>query len=384
MSGLKIFLILFLTLAVSSASAQVKVRLFSNRSPESALFSVTGGKYEISGFNGDNIDVSEGEPVIITKYKGRLAVKSRNAKGFLCDSVILAGKTGDDSFSLRINGNVPVRQFYSGDLKCFPDLETLVLINISDVEKYISGVVKAEGGSGRNIEYFKTQAVIARTYLYRYFDKHASDRYNVCDNTHCQAFNGISPDTIINNAALETKGEVILTQDSILIIAAFHSNCGGETASSEDVWLSGQPYLESMNDPYCTTSRSATWEKNVSMKNWIDLLKKSGYKGNTDNPSDFNYLQKNRKTDYRIGSFSMPLRTIRDELNLRSTFFSVVANGDSINLKGRGYGHGVGLCQEGAMVMATKGFDYKSIIDFYYAGVLITDIKNAVILPPAQ
>ena len=68
-------------------------------------------------------------------------------------------------------------------------------------------------------------------------------------------------------------------------------------------------------------------------------------------------------------------------MNLRSTFFSVVPEGDSIILKGRGYGHGVGLCQEGAMVMAAKGFNYKQIIDFYYSGVIISDIKNAVILP---
>lgn len=77
----------------------------------------------------------------------------------------------------------------------------------------------------------------------------------------------------------------------------------------------------------------------------------------------------------------MPLRTIRSELDLRSTFFSVVAKGDTIILEGRGYGHGVGLCQEGAMEMAVKGFNYQQIIDFYYFGVLITDIKNAIVLP---
>jgi Sporulation protein and related proteins len=76
----------------------------------------------------------------------------------------------------------------------------------------------------------------------------------------------------------------------------------------------------------------------------------------------------------------MPLRTMRSQLNLRSTFFSVYAIGDSIVLKGRGYGHGVGLCQEGAMEMATKGFNYKQIIDFYYFGVLISDINNAVVI----
>ena len=158
---------------------------------------------------------------MITRYNGQLAVKAGYAKGFICDSIVLYGTTGDDFFSLRINDGIPVRQFYSGDLKCFPDLGTLVMINNCDVERYIAGVVKAEGGSGKYKEYLKTQAIIARTYMYKYFDKHLSDRYNVCDNTHCQAFNGLSGDSLINMAAFETKGLVILDHDSILIISPF-------------------------------------------------------------------------------------------------------------------------------------------------------------------
>ncbi len=362
-------------------SGQVRVRLFSLQSPESVVFSVNEGKYELNAFSGDTLIVTKGEPVIITRYNGKLAVKARDKEGFVCDSVKLAGKTGYDSFSLRINGNTPIRQFYSGDLKCFPDLGTIVLINNIDIERYIAGVVKAEGGSGKNIEYFKTQAVIARTYMYKYFDKHSVDRYNVCDNTHCQAFNGLSSDTLINRAALETQGLVILDKDSTLIISAFHSNCGGETSSSEDVWLTSQPYLKSVVDPYCLFSRNAVWGKSFSLKDWFEFIKKSGYNGSTDDPAALSFIQKSRSVDYKTGSFTMPLRIIRTDMNLRSTFFSVVSEGDSIILKGKGYGHGVGLCQEGAMVMASKGFNYRQIIDLYYFGVLITDIKNAVVLP---
>ena len=375
-----ILIIISLSLYAALISAQVRVRLFSDRAPESMIFSVTSGQYEINAFNGETLLVTKGEPVIIARYSGRLAVKTRNSKGFVCDSVVLTGKTGNDSFSLRINGDAPVRQNYSGDLQCLPDLGTLVLINSCDVEEYIAGVVKAEGGTGKNKEYFKTQAVIARTYMYKYFDKHSADRYNVCDNTHCQAYNGLSSDTLINRAAMETQGLVILAPDSSLIISAFHSNCGGETSSSEDVWLTNQKYLRSVVDPYCLSSRNAVWEKSISLKDWLVFMKKSGFNGSTDDPSVFSFLQRSRVTDYRTGSFTIPLRTIRTEMNLRSAFFSVIPDGDSIILKGKGYGHGVGLCQEGAMTMATKGFNYRQIIDFYYFGVFISDIKNAVII----
>jgi len=380
MERLKTLILVFLTVTYTSVSAQVKIRIFSTQTPESVVFSVTEGKYEIDTFNGAKLIVGKGEPVIIARSSGKLVVKTRDSKGFICDSVILQGTTGNDFFSLRANGINPVRQTYSGDLKCFPDLETIVLINICDIEKYIAGVVMAEGGNGKNVEYFKSQAVIARTYLYKYFDKHSSDGYNVCDNTHCQAFNGLSPDTIINKAVMETLGQVILAKDSTLIISAFHSNCGGETASSEDVWLISQPYLKGKNDPYCTSSRNAAWDIRMSKAEWLLYLKKCGYTESPQDSSAFSFIQKSRLVDYKTGAFSIPLRKMRTDLNLRSTFFSVVTDGDTILLKGKGYGHGVGLCQEGAMEMAKKGFNYRQIIDFYYFGVMITDIKNAVIL----
>jgi stage II sporulation protein D len=373
-------IILFLTAFGSFASGQVKIRLFAGQTPQSAVFSPIEGKYEVNMFGGEILTVSKGEPVILIRINGKLAVKTRNGKGIICDSLIFTGKTGNDNFSLRINEGSFTKQFYSGDLQCFPDFGTLELINKTDIEKYIAGVVLAEGGTGKNLEFFKAQAIIARTYMYKYFDKHLQDKYNLCDNTHCQVFNGLSPDTLLNEAAIETRGQVILDKDSTLIFSAFHSNCGGETSSSEDVWLSDQPYLKSVSDPYCITSRSATWQKSYTISDWLNYIKKSGYNGNIADPALLNFSQETRLQDYKIKSFSIPLRTIRADLNLKSSFFSVHTIGDSVILKGKGYGHGVGLCQEGAMVMAAKGFNYREIINFYYTGVIISDIKNAVFL----
>jgi stage II sporulation protein D len=360
---------------------QVKIRLFSSGSPESAIFTALSGQYELDTFNGDKIKIDKNDPVLITRFKGKLAVKTLHLKGFICDSLSFEGDTGNDSFSLRINGKTPQRKYYSGDLTCLPDLGTLLFINNCDVESYISGVVKAEGGSGWSREYFKSQAILARTYMYKYFDKHLSDKYNVCDNTHCQAFNGISQDGVINRAVLDTKGLVILDSDSSLIISAFHSNCGGETSSSEFVWLKSQPYLKSVVDPYCISARNARWEKKISLRDWKGMITKSGYDVQSIDPSSYSFIQNKRQESYTAGSFSIPLRNIRTEMNLKSTFFSVSVDGDSVLLIGRGYGHGVGLCQEGAMEMAQQGLTYRQIISFYYSGVMIADVKNVVITP---
>lgn len=373
----KIYLFFLLVICSTSSFSQVKIRIFANQAPSSAVFTVTGGSYIISFSDKQILTINKGEPVVIMKYNGMMSVKKINSDGFLCDSLIISGKTGNDSFSLRIDDGFNTKQFYSGDLQCFADMGTLVFINISDPERYISGVVMAEGGSGKNLEYFKTQAIIARTYMYKYFKKHISDHYNLCDNTHCQAFNGLSSDTLLTEAVEETRGMVILNKDSTLIISAFHSNCGGETSSSEDVWLSDQPYLKRIIDPYCVTSRNAVWRKSLTKNAWVDYLQKSGYTGKQEDPVS-NFLQNTRQSNYMTGTFTLPFRTIRTDLNLRSAFFSVFTEGDSIILQGKGYGHGVGLCQEGAMVMASKGFRFSEIINFYYTGVILSDIKNAV------
>jgi stage II sporulation protein D len=142
------------------------------------------------------------------------------------------------------------------------------------------------------------------------------------------------------------------------------------------VWLASQTYLKKVKDPYCLTSRNARWNKSIGLEEWIAYLRRSGYSGDARNVSLLNFSQITRSTEYKAGSFSIPLRQIRHDLDLRSTFFSVAVAGDSVIFKGRGYGHGVGLCQEGAMAMAAKGFNYRQIIGFYYTGVRVDSLNS--------
>jgi stage II sporulation protein D len=372
----KIFLSVFLTFVFSLLSAQVKVRLFTEFNPDYAIFTVISGQYKITNYAGGSIITETGEPIIIGRFGLKIFVKVRNGNSITGDSLVIAGQTGNDNFSIRVSEAGSGKQNYSGDLHCFSDMETLILINNCEIENYIAGVVKAEGGSGKSEEYFKTQAIIARTYTYKYYYKHALDRYNLCDDTHCQAFNGLIDDTLIINAVRHTRGLVITTPDSLLIISAFHSNCGGETSPSEYAWVTGQTYLKRVVDPYCLNSRNALWSRKISLNDWIDFMRKNGYIGTMDDPAVFNFLQPVRVPDYVAGNFSMPLRTIRSGLNLRSSFFSVRSEGDSLTVSGRGYGHGVGLCQEGAIAMAVNGFNYERIINFYYSGIKIIRIED--------
>ncbi len=357
---------------------QIKTRIFSGEETGYVVFVVENGLYELDVYNGDRIIINKGEIAAFVRYNGRIAVKVEGHAGMVCDSAYLTGSSAADRISVRAGASA--KRTYGGDMECRFDMGQVIIVNHTDIESYIAGVVSAEGGTGKHIEYYKTQAVIARTYLFKYLDRHISDGYNLCDNTHCQVFRGLTTDPVILAAALETHGEIISGPDSLPAIAAFHSNCGGQTASSGDVWLTAQPYLQSVIDPWCTSSRNARWTKTISVNEWNNLLRKNGYAA-APAGALLNFSQQTRKSEVRESGFSLPVRQIREELGLRSTFFSYKATADSVYFNGRGYGHGVGLCQEGAMAMALKGYNYREIMDFYYRGITITATGNE--WPPA-
>jgi len=357
---------------------QVKVRLFAGFNTDSVIFTVIRGEYEIDYFPDGTGLLRKGQEGTIIKSGDKLIIKTTNNPFWtVSDSVSFTGTNGNDSFSISTSRLKQKTRFYSGDLYCKPDLGTNLLINTCDIESYIAGVVKSEGGSGRHPEYFKTQAVIARTYMQRHMHKHALDGFNLCDDIHCQAFNGITDDSLIINAALSTSGLIITGTDLQPILAVFHSNYGGETLEPENLWLRGQPYLKKVKDPYCTSSPNSKWRRTISAGDWIGYLKRSGMQSVPSGLSSMNFNQPVRLVNYRTGNFSIPFTQIREDLGLRSSFFSVKVEGDSIIFSGRGYGHGVGLCQEGAMVMASRGFDFRKIIGFYYKGVIVSDIGIA-------
>ena len=361
--------------------AQVKIKLFSDYSLQSVSVTVTEGRYEILKSNGENIGLSKNDRITITSLNGLLTVKPDSAGGFNDSIITLKGETGKDVFALVIPGKKLVKRNYSGDLTCSAGKRSIVILNTCPSEDYISGVVLAEGGNKQNIEYYKAQSILARTYMFKYIEDNFGESDFLTDNTDCQVFFGITSDPAILKAAVLTKGQVILDRDKTVIECAFHSNCGGVTCSSGDVWLSHKPYLKSVTDPFCQNSKNAKWKKSISLDRWVNYVRKSGYIGKTEDPSVFSFSGQSRSGSYLIGSFALPFTRIRTEMHLPSAFFTVKLKGDSVVLNGRGFGHGVGLCQEGAMMMARQGYTYTQIINFYYNGVIITDISKAPVLP---
>ena len=171
---------------------------------------------------------------------------------------------------------------------------------------------------------------------------------------------------------------MVLIDDHVqLITAAFHSNCGGQTSNSEDVWLTSKSYLRSVVDTFCTTgTRHSQWRREVNKSDWVRYLKTHQESPVTKECLDsvaVCFPQDERQVVY--AGVDIPLKDIRNDWNLKSTFFSVNEEGETIVLTGRGYGHGVGLCQEGAMRMALYGKSFKDILHYYYEGINIVSIE---------
>jgi stage II sporulation protein D len=357
---------------------QLRVGVFNELNTNSAIFSVISGGYLITGDNRAIQTLKTTQNLFITREGDSIRCVGIEKDYGLFRIVQLNSMADSSSFSLRpIEPQSNVR-YFDDNLELLVQLGKMQTINIVDIDKYIAGVVESEGGVKASSEYYKTQAVLCRTYVLSHLDRHTEENFYLCDGTHCQAYNGRnSGKAIILKAAFDTRGLVATDKDTVFIIAAFHSDCGGETESAKNVWLINKPYLKPVKDPYCQNQKNFRWEKKLTLEQWKNYLTENGFHIKPDiSTSQLNFTQYSRRQYYRVDSDSITFRKIRTDLNLHSAFFSVEAKEGNMEIHGRGYGHGVGLCQEGAMQMSKLGYDFRKIINFYYQDVYINNITN--------
>jgi len=372
------YLLCFAIMPFYSALAQtdtIRVALFYSNPLQVITLSALEGNYKLQAGSTIAIDVKPSDIFYIRSIGDSLELSNPSFTfgHFAC----IAFEDASNNAAFRLNPVLPAgdgRNYYSS-LKITSKYKKLQLINRVETEKYLAGVVQAESGSKATLEYYKTQAVICRTYLYSHIDRHNAEGFNVCDEVHCQVYRGrCDQNPLIEKGTQATRGIVIIDHDSTLITAAFHSNCGGETENAERVWIISKPYLKKVKDPYCANQRSSSWQKTVNLTEWTNYFSNQGIH-NLGNAS-FNFTQTYRKAYYKIGNDSVPLKKIRDDWKLRSTFFSTKTEGNKLIITGRGYGHAIGLCQEGAMQMALQGKMFEEIIRFYYRDVTVINIQS--------
>jgi stage II sporulation protein D len=285
----------------------------------------------------------------------------------------------------------------------------LTVVNRLDMETYLLGVVPREiGRFDLDIyEAIKAQAVAARTYAVTYLGRRQQQGFDVFATVEDQVYGGAGAENeTVNRAVRETAGE-ILTYGGQPITAYYHSTCAGQTAAIEEVWNNPPvPYLVSVRDiapdgeAYDRSSSRFRWTERWTHEQMVNVLNRSladSLRGRRiSRIEDMRVLERTpsgRVRAMRIttdaGSFTVgkdrvrwilvPIRNGNPTGILNSSKFdvSLVRGGGGVSevvAEGGGWGHGIGMCQVGAMGRARAGQDYRTILRTYYPG---TEIRRA-------
>lgn len=373
---------MFLWIALTLNAQNIRVGLFSDKSIKEMEGIVGKGTYFI--FKDSTLLAKIGPAdVFKANYVGGLirVVVNGSEKGRAKSIRVIQDKQ-EDYLQLRLIQPVAKQRSYEGDFELEIRKEAINLINNLDLETYLEGVVESEGGPGQKVNFYKAQAVISRTYAMKYWNKHKENGYNLCDRVHCQAYlHHRSTSVTIDSAVHQTRGLVMVNESGDLYPTYFHANCGGQTSEPHYVWNEEIPNLCSFKDTFCIHTQQATWEKKIPKDQWIKfLVDKYDYPvwDSTSLQLLQHYQQDQRAAFYIHPIYGIPLRDLREQFKLKSTFFDAEIVGEEVLLHGRGFGHGVGLCQEGAMNMAKRGYTFDQILGYYYPQMKLVD-RNTLI-----
>jgi len=369
---LVIFLLVFFNL-LSQTRPYIYVRILSNQQILRFTLTVTSGKYQLLSNTDTLFSLSKNESITILAKKNKLLVVKQKDTLYLDTAISIVGKGFVNIFDITTE---KIHRFYDDHLIVKNKKNTLWLINQVKIDNYIASVVESEAGVGKEAEFLKAHTIITRTYTLKNINKHADEGFNLCDQTHCQVYKGrcTRPDILI--AAMQTHDLVLVDNANQLALSVYHSNSGGETMSASQLWGKNLPYLLQKKDSFSIGQRNYTWEKRINKQEWLTYLKKN-YNYPVDNPDKvklvLSFSQPSRKT-YLVEN--IPLKKIREDWKLRSTFFDIIEEDETVLFKGKGFGHGVGFSQEGAIQMAKMGFTFEEILQFYYPDTKIARVDK--------
>jgi stage II sporulation protein D len=286
--------------------------------------------------------------------------------------VLLKGK-----FLLRSISPASRQRLYNGELKVGIEHGVFKLVNHIGFDHYLAGVVMAEAGPGAPEEFLKAQAVLCRTYAIKNWYRHIDEGFNLCDDTHCQAYHGIAAEyPLIMEAVLATHNIVVADRNYQLIAAAYHSNSGGETQKAANLWPGEHEYLLPIIDPFSENQPNSRWQESLDLEIWKAYLLARGIDVEEYQNDELLIKQNHRNLFFLLGEDSLRIPDIRTDLGFKSSFFSMALNGDTVIIDGKGYGHGIGLSQEGGMEMARQGYSYADILRYYYYDIQIRDLAE--------
>lgn len=238
------------------------------------------------------------------------------------------------------------------------------------------------------------QAILARTYAMANLGRHAGDGFDLCATTHCQVYGdpGDWPShlTALADEAVRTTANVVVTHAGRPINAVFHADCGGHTSDAGVVWRGANPpYLRGAPDTFCVRRETAPWRfetTSSALERALDRHERTRVGGRLDALTVTERdaagravrvtLRGKRTVAVRGEHLRAAIVSRFGARSIRSTRFTVRREGDAVTFEGRGFGHGVGLCQRGAAARARAGHSPQAVLEHYYPGTVIVATGN--------
>jgi SpoIID/LytB domain protein len=327
-------------------------------------------------------------------------------------------------------------QTFLGTLRLVVEADRITAINELPVEQYLASVISSEMKATAGLELLKAHAVISRSWLLaqmkrreeraehgdgffsfvkkddemiRWYDREDHTIFDVCADDHCQRYQGITKQTskAVEQALKATRGQILCSSGSSgadyeICDARFSKCCGGRTEEFQYCWEdTPKPYLVSVEDPFCNTSDKAVLSQVLNdydqetndFYHWtveytvdeISRLISTKLKDDFGTITDLIPLERGKsgriwklmivgtKKTLTIGK-ELEIRRALSETHLYSSAFDVERTATGFRLHGKGWGHGVGLCQIGAAVMGQQGYSYEQILLHYYRNAEIKRI----------
>lgn len=291
---------------------------------------------------------------------------------------------------------------YAGGLKFIVEGDRITAVNCIGMEDYLMSVISSEMKSSASIELLKAHAVISRSWLKARLKDHKAghEHFDVCADDHCQRYQGLTMAVgdDVCRAIDRTWGQV-LEYGGDICDARYSKCCGGRTELFSTCWEDVDlPYLQSVEDPFCDCENSSIlsqvlndydlhtadfhdWTVQYTTDELSELVRtRTGIDFGTivaleaveRGPSGrIKYLRITGTLREEVIGKELAIRKALSSSHLKSSAFEIEKSPDGFVLKGRGWGHGVGLCQIGAAAMAAQGYDYRQILSHYYVGAEI-------------
>lgn len=261
---------------------------------------------------------------------------------------------------------------YPGSLRIHRGEGGLLVVNSVDLDTYLKGVVPSEMPATWPQEALKAQAVVSRSFVLFHAVRNSEKDYDIASKT--QVYNPDKRDGRTDKAVDATRKTVLFYKGKVLL-SFFCTCCGGFTEYAANVWQSEGEFPRPVRCPFCKEAGDFRWRARMSSGQLRRRLRGAGITGARRITVHRRSASGGRVTALKIecedGEKIIRINRFRMAMGpnvLKSGFFEIEVEGEHVVFRGRGWGHGVGMCQRGAKVLAERGKSFKSILRHYFPG----------------